>query len=302
MFLPFSAETLAGDVQLSGPGEVLPTSTQQRMFAEWARMVVQEASTNGSGDPALTSLNWRREGGEDEYCDVLTIDIAGKASASSCRSGVLQELGWARLTTIQLENLYEWIDAIGSYEYEITQLLDGGSVKTRMDFHGRGEMQALEVDQREMDVFASDLFMQLSQPQDPVEIGAARQALEAYLDALQRGSYGEVAEMYGGELEGLQELNPGISADDHAALFQAACTQNGFVCDLSILNEVSAVKITPTKFRFVVELQSLDGMQFILGSCCGGDLSGETMVTQFEFYVEKVDGGYLVLSLPIYSA
>jgi hypothetical protein len=302
LFMPFTAETTAGEVQLSGPGEVTPSSTQQRMVAEWARLMAIEADSAVTEDPAGLALSWRREGGEEGYCDGLTIDVAGLAVASSCRSGALQELGSARHTTSQLKQLYEWIDGIRTYDHEITQLLETGAVTTLISFSGRGENKALDVDQRDMEAFALDLFTHLSQSQDPAEIESARQALVAYLDALQAGSYAEAAELYGGDFKQLQDYNPDIPADDHAALFQAACTLNGFVCDLSILNEISAAKITPTKYRFVVELQYPDETFFVLSSCCGADPSGESMVTQFEFYVEELDGRYLVLSLPVYSA
>lgn len=300
VFNPFVAETAAGEITFSGPTGVIPSSLQQRMIAEWARLVVQEAIDQGN--PAAAVLSWRREGGEPNICEELSLDSAGLAIASACGSGESKELGRARLTTIQLKRLYDWIDGLSSYELENALLLETGTVTTRIVFTGRGENKALDVHQQEMDAFAQELFTHLSQPQDKAEIEAARQSLLAYMIALNEGRYDDAADFFGGDMQVLREYNPNIPADDRAALFQAACMQNGFVCELSVLNEISAARITPTKFRFVVELQYADGSQFVLGSCCGTDPSGEPLATQFEFYVEQLDGRYLVLTLPVYSA
>lgn len=302
LFAMFSTETSAGKIELSGPGQVTPSTVQQRMIAEWARLITLESLHGSEGISGEPVLNWHRETGESGFCQELAIESSGFAVAISCSPEAQVELGRARLTTLQLKPFYDWLDGLKSFELETTQLLEDGFVATRLAFIGRGGKDAMDLDQRDMDAFAQQLMIHLSQPQDEQEIEAARQALISYLDALKQGNYADVAELYAGDIKVLEKSNPDIPAEDQAALFQAACTQNGFVCDLSILNELSARKITPTGFRFVVELQDPDGAKFALGSCCGSDPSGESMVTQFEFYVEKVGEKYRIMTLPIYSA
>ena len=59
------------------------------------------------------------------------------------------------------------------------------------------------------------------------DIEAAQQALISFFTYLHDGGYENAAALYGGTYSGLQDLNPGIAPDDHAALFKNACTVNG---------------------------------------------------------------------------
>ena len=130
---------------------------------------------------------------------------------------------------------------------------------------------------------------------------AARQALEAYFNALSAGRYGDAAALYGGDYQVLMDNNPAIDPNDHAALFQNACQINGFVCNLAIKSYVSESQPSEAEFVFTVEFQSADGKLFSLGPCCGADPTEMPPVTQFEFHVQVVNGNYKVMDLPVYQ-
>jgi hypothetical protein len=128
----------------------------------------------------------------------------------------------------------------------------------------------------------------------------ARQALEAYFNNLAAGRYTEAAALYGGDYQVLADNNPDLDFNDHAAMFQNACQVNGFVCNLAIKNYVSESQPSENEFVFVVEFQTADGALFTLGPCCGADPTESPPVTQFEYHVQKVNGKYLVMDLPVY--
>jgi hypothetical protein len=124
--------------------------------------------------------------------------------------------------------------------------------------------------------------------------------LIAYFQALAGGDYNRAAELYGGDYRTIIDMNPERDPSDHLGLFESACTQNGFVCNLTVKNIVDEAQLSETKFRLTVELQNPDGSLFQQGSCCGEDPSVSPPITQFEYTVEYLDGKFLVMDLPIY--
>jgi hypothetical protein len=72
------------------------------------------------------------------------------------------------------------------------------------------------------------------------------------------------------------------------------------VCNLSIAGYLEDARISPSEYRFTVELANPDGTPFSRGPCCGADPQTNPPETGFTFTLQEVDGGYRVLNLPVY--
>jgi hypothetical protein len=151
-----------------------------------------------------------------------------------------------------------------------------------------------------MQDLANDLLNQLKTEPDPVRTLEARKALEAYFAALREARYADAAALYGGDSQVLAGWNPDLDPTNLTALFERGCTQNGLVCDLSIAGYVEEARLSPTDYRFTVELLSPDGAPFSRGPCCGADSQTNPPETSFNFTVREIDGVYKVLDLPLY--
>ncbi len=122
------------------------------------------------------------------------------------------------------------------------------------------------------------------------EVDQARQTLLGYFDALNDGHYVQASERYGGSFEVLQGYNPDLKADDYPALFERACTVNGFMC-LEILEVVRQEVIQADTFRFVVRFADPDGSLF---------MGGRTSEQEFAYTVRHVGERFVVADLPVY--
>jgi hypothetical protein len=301
LFDSFQAETPASKVRFTGQGSVTATPWQQRMIAEWARLVTQEARA-GSSDPARgRAYSWRKESSMFGACHDISVYLSGEAFATSCQGGQVQNLGRLRLTSDQLRTIYSWIDNLKNFEQEQTDVTLQGNTTTRLVFSGAGQTTPTEGDQQAISDQAMQLLSQLSLQTKPEDLKTARQTLLAYFIALNEGRYADAAASFGGNYQVLRDQNPTISPEDLPALFQAACTVNGFLCNLKIKNEVSTAQVTSNEFRFIVELAQPDGSLFTLGPCCGADPKLEPPQTQFEFIVANFNGRFLIKNLPLYT-
>ena len=130
------------------------------------------------------------------------------------------------------------------------------------------------------------------------DLVGARAALTAYFDALNAGRYDEAAQLYGGGYAVLVEDNPSISADDHAALFEAACKVNGFQC-LKIKEIIKDNQPSFDLSGFVVQFAASDGTVF-KQPAIEGNGTQQPERTDFEYSVRKVAGKFLVQELPPY--
>jgi hypothetical protein len=139
-----------------------------------------------------------------------------------------------------------------------------------------------------------------SQQSDNAAAQSAQLALMAYFSYLHAGEYIQGADLYGGGYDVMQNHNPGIDPDDHAALFHNACTINGAQC-LKIRQATLLEQLTAGEFRFAVQFVNEDGTLFTQGSCCGdGDLK-EHQRNEFHYTVrQECTGRYRVLEMPVY--
>lgn len=128
----------------------------------------------------------------------------------------------------------------------------------------------------------------------------ARQTLVAYFDALNRADYEAVIELYGGSYQEMMDNNPTIAPDDRQALWENACTINGYRCDL-VARTMEFKERIGDEYSFIVEFNNPDGTLFILGPCCGGSATDFPPVSQFTYRVKKLSNGkFVVLDMPVY--
>jgi hypothetical protein len=170
-----TAETVAGSISLTGTGSTAPTPAEERMIAEWARLVALEASGGRSGASWGLIFAWHREGGIAGFCDDLTVYVTGVAYATSCRGGAPQDLGRLQLDPTQLETVYGWVDQLQSFEYEQSDPATADAMTTQLIFSGAGSQEATEDEQAAILAFAEALFAE-----GAGEAGGSSPAIPAY--------------------------------------------------------------------------------------------------------------------------
>jgi heat shock protein HslJ len=91
---------------------------------------------------------------------------------------------------------------------------------------------------------------------------AAAQTARTFLLHLSAGRYAEAAILYGGSYEMLHGWNPSISAEDHAALWEAGCTINGLQC-LARDEVIEVQRVTATEYTVNVTLAGTADERFV---------------------------------------
>lgn len=157
-FAPFRADTVAGTVVFTGTGSTAATPAEQRMIAEWARLVQVEAQGGRSGASWGLAFAWHREGGIAGFCDDLTVYVTGEAWATSCRGAQPQDLAHFRLDATQLETLYQWVDTFQSFELEQSDSAVADGMTVTLIFAGAGAEVAGEGEQALIVDFAQNLY------------------------------------------------------------------------------------------------------------------------------------------------
>jgi hypothetical protein len=167
-YAPFTAATTAGQVTFRGQGTNTAAAAEQRMIAEWSRLVALEAAFGRSGASWGLALVYHREGGIVGFCDDVTIYVTGVAHLVSCQGGEPRNLGTVWLNAGQLAQLYEWVNRLQSFEYEHSDASDEGVVAdamtTRLLFSGGGTAVAGEADRQEMEALVQQLLNQAAAP------------------------------------------------------------------------------------------------------------------------------------------
>ena len=157
VFGSFGVSTPAGKVTFVGNGPVEASPAEQRMVAEWANLVAQEAQT-GAG--AGYGLGWHREGGIAGFCDDVAVDAGGHATLRSCKAGPETAATWKRLTTDELTQFYGWLDRYGAAEAVQKDPATADAMTVSVIFSGRGSEQAPDVETAAMIGFGGQLLQQ----------------------------------------------------------------------------------------------------------------------------------------------
>jgi hypothetical protein len=153
-YAPFEADTAAGTLTFNGQGSTEATPAQQRMIAEWARLVDQEVAAGRSSAGAGLAFSWHRAGGIAGFCDDLAVYLSGQVNATSCRDKAAANLGSRWLTADEAEQLYMWIDEYAPFEYNHDDGNVADSMQVTLIFNGAGTTTAGEAAQQEALTFA----------------------------------------------------------------------------------------------------------------------------------------------------
>lgn len=168
----FTAETPAGTVDFVGAGAQVATPAEQRMMAEWARLVSLEAQGGRSGASWGLIFAWHREGGLAGFCDDVTGYVTGEAYVTSCRGNQPQDLGRVRLDSDQLATVYGWVDSLQPFEVEQTDPATEDAMTIRIVFSGAGTATANEAVEQAITELALTLLHEVTtgtiQPAMPV--------------------------------------------------------------------------------------------------------------------------------------
>ena len=135
---------------------------------------------------------------------------------------------------------------------------------------------------------------------DIADFESAQQTLISFFSYLHDGEYKRAAALYGGMYHSLQDLNPKVDPNDHAALFKNDCTVNSAQC-LEVRQSTLLDQPSPADFRFSVEFSNEDRALFSRGPCCGDDSLNNDAQTAFIYTVRLAcTGNYQVLDLPVF--
>lgn len=157
-YASFAADTPAGSVKFTGRGARRATQAEQRLIAEWARLVYTEAAGGRSGASYGLILSWHREGGIAGFCDDLNLYVNGIAYAASCRGNSSADLGQIRPGADQLKQIFEWVDRFKGFEMEQSDSAAADQMTIRVVFSGAGATEASEADQQAIQQFAAKVF------------------------------------------------------------------------------------------------------------------------------------------------
>ena len=136
---------------------------------------------------------------------------------------------------------------------------------------------------------------------DVVDFDHARQTLIDYFSLLHAGDYeAAVARQAYDEdyYTWLRQNNTDVDPQDRAALMRAACTYQ-LVCR-EVKQVLRGEQGSENQYEFWVEFANEDGTLFVLGPCCGEDETSAPSVSEFQFFVEKVDSEFFVHGGPVY--
>lgn len=131
------------------------------------------------------------------------------------------------------------------------------------------------------------------------DLGQARQALEAYLAALQAEDYTAAASYYGGSTGFLQDSNPDLDPQDTAQLLRNGCRINGLQC-LPARAISEGLALEGGVYIFDVQFNTREGELFERGPCCGANETEMPTQSIFSFKVQHQAGRFVVLDLPPY--
>ena len=164
LFKEFMVDTPIGYLNFAGQGTQPASAAEQRSLAEWARLIVDEAIGGRTSAAAGLVLAWHREGGIAGFCDDLTINVAGQASATSCKGGQAKNLGQCWLSSPALAQLYTWLDGLARIDVNPPTSTTPDAMTMRWLFDGRGSTTATDKDQQTIEAFAAQLYAQFGDP------------------------------------------------------------------------------------------------------------------------------------------
>ena len=188
-YASFDAPTPTGTIRFMAQGPTAAAPAEQRMLAEWAWLVQWEAQ-NGGPITWSEALAWHREGGIAGFCDDLTIDVTGEATARSCAGGQQVKLGRTHLDAAQLTDLYRWIDSLQPFQVENSDPATADAMTIRLAFNSVGPGQASDADIRAIADFAARVYREIEAEAQAETTQSACPASTETLQALVNEAHG----------------------------------------------------------------------------------------------------------------
>lgn len=188
---------------------------------------------DGSSIAADMALTWNREGGLSGFCNDLTIDVTGLATAYSCVGMPYTQVGQRLLNPEPRQQLYDWLNTLQPFNFSQSGDLASDGINIALNFNGQGDTLANNTDQSDIEAFASQLYIQMAGDQSiltPTPTAAC--TLEANSDvtlynrpdatASQFGvlSAGEKATIGGQTADGWLGFDPGVAQAANVGIFR----------------------------------------------------------------------------------
>jgi hypothetical protein len=164
---PFAAETPVGEVHFAGMGDQEPSPSEQRMIAEWARLVIDEAAGGRAGAAYGLAFAWHEEGGIAGICRDLAVYVTGQVDITSCKGGQPTDLGRAYLDSQQLKQLYEWVDTLEHFEVNQGSRTNPDALIVHLIFDGNGSVAPTDAQKQAILGYAEQLFISESGTPSP---------------------------------------------------------------------------------------------------------------------------------------
>ncbi|MBI2463687.1 hypothetical protein HYV57_01905 [Candidatus Peregrinibacteria bacterium] len=127
-------------------------------------------------------------------------------------------------------------------------------------------------------------------PDLAASLDAAKMTLNNFFNLLSVGDFNAAALLYGGDYDMLRSWNPTADPNDVAELWKNGCAINGLQC-MKAKRIFMGTLLTPSVFQFIVEFQKEDGSIF----------AAKDGNTRFEYIVNNVDNGFVVMQAPPYQ-
>lgn len=160
-YAPFQVQTPAGEIALRGVGSARATETEQRMIAEWARLVSLEARVGGEQPEAQVALVYTSSGGAAGLSDQIEVTRTGEVTATSWNDGNATPIARIKLTPDDLMRLYAWLDRIEPFFQESKQTRTSGPASISLDFRGSGVDEATDQDHAALQAWIDTLGARL---------------------------------------------------------------------------------------------------------------------------------------------
>jgi hypothetical protein len=133
----------------------------------------------------------------------------------------------------------------------------------------------------------------------PSTASEAHEVLVKFLTSLHTKNYAEAVPLYGGEYDQLHVFNPELDPNDHLALWTWACDNQLLQC-LEV-RSTTFKELQGDSYVFQVEFNNPDGSLFVLGPCCGANLTDMPPVSQFDYTVSRnAEHRLVVMNTPPY--
>lgn len=160
-YAPFQVQTPAGEIALRGVGAFRPSETEQRMIAEWARLVSLEARAGGEQPEANVALVWKQASGAADTYDAIEVTRTGRAVASNVRDGQAAEIASITLQAEELAALYGWLDRFEAFSDYEDGKTTAGTRRVWLDFRGTGVDEIVEADRAALQDWVDALALRL---------------------------------------------------------------------------------------------------------------------------------------------